>query len=59
MHFTKYMALKIDIKSTTINAGVHENTVYMGNILCKFLKLGSHQAVLRQNSIKLNKWRGL
>jgi hypothetical protein len=31
MHFTKYMALKIDMESTTINAGVHKNT--WGHIL--------------------------
>jgi hypothetical protein len=39
MHFTKYKALKIDIKSTTINAGVHKSTVYIGVDCAIFLNL--------------------
>jgi hypothetical protein len=43
------MALKIYTKSTIINAGEHNNTVYVGSILCNF-ELGSHWAVIRQQN---------
>jgi hypothetical protein len=51
MHFTRYMALKIDTESTTVNAGVHKNT--WGVNCAIVLKSGSHQVVITSYSIIL------
>lgn len=55
MHFTKYMALKIDIESTTINARVHKNTWEVNCAIV--LKFGSYQVVITPYSIIQQKCR--
>jgi hypothetical protein len=45
----KYMALKIHIESTTVNAGVHKNT---WGVKCAIaLKSGSH--ILQHNTVEM------